>query len=39
MFLLMFIFALLGMQAFGGTSISQDSRWHFDYFCAYAAIH
>ena len=32
MFLLMFIFALLGMQAFGGTGISEDSRWHFDYF-------
>ena len=22
----------LGMQAFGGTGISDDSRWHFDYF-------
>ena len=32
MFLLMFIFALLGMQAFGGTGVSDDSRWHFDYF-------
>ena len=32
MFLLMFIFALLGMQAFGGTGVGVDSRWHFDYF-------
>jgi hypothetical protein len=32
MFLLMFIFALLGMQTFGGTGMSADSRWHFDYF-------
>ena len=32
MFLMMFIFSLLGMQTFGGTSISEDSRWHFDYF-------
>ena len=32
MLLLMFIFALLGMQTFGGTPISVDSRWHFDYF-------
>merc|ERR1719271_1267204 len=30
MFLIMFIFALLGMQTFGGTGISEDSRWHFD---------
>ncbi|KOO27372.1 sodium channel protein type 2 subunit alpha [Chrysochromulina tobinii] len=33
MFLVMSIFALLGMQAFGGIpEISADSRWHFDYF-------
>ena len=32
MLILMFIFALLGMQIFGGTPISVDSRWHFDYF-------
>lgn len=32
MFLIMAIFALLGMQAFGGTGLSTDSRWHFDYF-------
>ncbi|KOO32786.1 sodium channel protein type 9 subunit alpha [Chrysochromulina tobinii] len=32
LFILMFIFALLGMQTFGGTAISEDSRWHFDYF-------
>ena len=32
MFLIQFIFALLGMQTFGGTSLSADSRWHFDYF-------
>ena len=32
MFLIMFIFSLLGMQTFGGTGISEDSRWHFDYF-------
>ena len=31
MFLLMFICALLGMQTFGGTAISVESRWHFDY--------
>ena len=32
MVLIMFIFALLGMQTFGGTDISIESRWHFDYF-------
>merc|ERR1719271_2416994 len=32
MFLIMFIFALLGMQTFGGTGVGDDSRWHFDYF-------
>jgi len=32
MLLLMSIFALLGMQAFGGTGVSNDSRWHFDFF-------
>ena len=32
MFLMMFIFALLGMQTFGGTGVGVDSRWHFDYF-------
>jgi voltage-dependent calcium channel L type alpha-1S len=32
MFLLMVIGALLGMQAFGGKGVSEDSRWHFDYF-------
>lgn len=32
MFLVMGIFALLGMQTFGGTGLSADSRWHFDYF-------
>ena len=32
MVLLMFICALLGMQTFGGTGVSDDSRWHFDYF-------
>ena len=33
MLLVMSIFALLGMQAFGGIpEISADSRWHFDYF-------
>ena len=30
MTLLMFICALLGMQTFGGTGVSEDSRWHFD---------
>ena len=28
----MTIFALLGMQAFGGTGLSEESRFHFDYF-------
>jgi hypothetical protein len=32
MFLMMFIFALLGMQAFGATGVGEDSQWHFDYF-------
>merc|ERR1719181_2171091 len=32
MFLMMFIFSLLGMQTFGATGVSEDSRWHFDYF-------
>lgn len=32
MFLLMTIFSLLGMQMFGGTGMSDGSRWHFDYF-------
>ena len=32
MFLMMFIFSLLGMQIFGATGVSVDSRWHFDYF-------
>ena len=32
MFLVMTIFALLGMQTFGGTGMSEDSRWHFDYY-------
>merc|ERR1712185_779196 len=32
MFLMMFIFALLGMQTFGGTGVGEDSRWHFDEF-------
>ena len=32
MFLMMFIFALLGMQTFGATGVGEDSRWHFDYF-------
>merc|ERR1719155_135580 len=29
MFLMMSIFALLGMQAFGATGVGEDSRWHF----------
>ena len=32
MFLMMFIFSLLGMQAWGGSGLSEESRWHFDYF-------
>ena len=32
MFLLLTIFALLGMQAFGGNGMSESSRWHFDYY-------
>ncbi len=28
----MTIFALLGMQTWGGSGMSEDSRWHFDYY-------